>query len=89
MTTQRVCPKCAQQRGVTKKFADERLGFKGLKVVDVFSRSDKDDGTASGCHAETRIHSFKGRNIHGDRQEAEAGLTRSKLLLLWRVRPIW
>lgn len=58
MTTQRVCQKCVSQRGVTKKFADERLSFKGLKVVDVFSCSDKDDGTASGCHAETGIHSF-------------------------------
>lgn len=89
MTTQGAYQECVQQHEVTQKFADEGLSFKRLKVINVFSCSDEDDGTASGCHAETRTHGFKGRISHVDRQEPETGLTRSELLLLWRVRPIW
>lgn len=79
------------QHEVTEKFADKGLSFKRLKVINVFSCSDKDDGTPSGCHPERKpeFHGFKGTNTNIDRQEDEAGLTRSKLLLLWRVRPIW
>lgn len=52
------------QHEVTKKFADKRLSFERLKVINVFSCSDEDDGTPSGCHAETRSQGFKGRNTH-------------------------
>lgn len=54
-TTQRAYQKCAEQHELTKKFADKGLSFKRLKVINVFPCSDKDDGTPSGGHAETRI----------------------------------
>ena len=39
---------------ITEQFADERLSLKWLKVVDVFSRPDEDDGTPGGCHADRK-----------------------------------
>lgn len=69
--------KCAGQREVTKKFADKRLSFKRLKVVDVFSCSDKDDGTPSGCHAEKEGTALS---------EGTATLTGRKLKLALRAQ---
>lgn len=39
---------------ITQQFADEGLSLERLKVVDVFSRPDEDDGAPGGRHADRK-----------------------------------
>ena len=38
------------ESSLTQKFADKWLDFKRLKVINVFSCSNENDRTLSGCH---------------------------------------
>lgn len=73
---------------ITKQFADEWLRLERLKVVDVFSGPDEDDGTPGGCHADGKQQQIRNINaispsVLGHHDEAEdRGLTRSELHLL-------
>lgn len=49
-----ICTKHKTQKHFTQQFTDEWLGFKRLKVINVFSSSNEDDGTPGGCNTDRK-----------------------------------
>lgn len=47
------------ESSLTQKFADKWLDFKRLKVINVFSCSNENDRTLSGCHPKIKKNKQK------------------------------